>query len=1070
VTGQAGKEIGSPVRLEHGSHPPLSLAQERVWFYDLLAPEAPFHNVPRLIAIRGPLQPKLLERAMTRVVERHHVLRCTYHLRNGVMVQEVNDVVPVTVPVFDLSRLPEDEREIRLDQISSELVAMPFDVQTGPLMRGHLIRMTPDHHVFLLDFHHIACDGWSERITLNEIGALYAAYLAGEPDPLPELPLQYFDYAVWQRQRLASDAVHAHHEYWRGKLGDEIPRLELPTDRPVPLRRRYEGASMGYELDAELADGLRRFARDHNATLYMLVLTAFFILLHRYTGQEDIVIGSPINNREREDFHDLIGYFVTRLPLRADLSGDPTVLEMLTRVRRTVLEGFRYKETTAERWPFPRADEEVRDSSNYQVMFFFQENPVGVERRFGDLVVTNANAASRQRVTMMGLRSPTLGSQLDLGFFMEPVGERVFGWIEYATDIFDASTIAAMRRDFLTLLRCLVDHPGASLAELDFVSAGQHEQLMPMLHTTVDDYNDLVLPELFAAAAAAYPQRIAIADDTIALTFAEVNARANALAHKLSDTATTSAVVGVVLRRSADLPVSLIGAQRAGHAVMCLDPELPDARIAHLLNLAGAAAVVASPADAARFEALSYVVINPPLRGIGYAPENLVTGSDLAFVFATSGTTGEPKLVAVEHRQAAVGQLPQFAPYPLDETDVFLFTSPPGSARVVGEVFWPLLSGARVVMAPDGPITAAQWFKHITGSAATVVSVIPSLLQTLIEDLSDEQAATCPLRLLQVLGEPLPGWLARRVADRLPRAQLVNSYAQTEACPALFWSGRLAPGTAFAPVNRESALSIAYVLDVNGRPVPYNVVGDIYIAGYTVTRGYLNDDKLTAAAFVPDVRSSRPDARLFRTGDRGRIRRDGTLEVLGRTDNRVKVHGHSVAVEEVEAAIAGEPAVAEAMVSVEPGQLGENRLIALVVPKAGTVVDATGLRTALATKMPAHMVPARIGVVDSLPRTPNGKIDRTAGVAMPEAQARVVVPPRTDTERRILELWAAVLGTSQIGILDSFFELGGASLDGIRLVARVSREFNVEMDLRLLVEQRTVAGMAARVDELVGAS
>ncbi|HZN81427.1 MAG TPA: condensation domain-containing protein [Mycobacterium sp.] len=1069
---QSGPDTGSPVALDHGPNPPLSLAQERVWFYDVLAPEAPFHNVPRLIAIRGPLQPELLARAMTRIVQRHHVLRCTYHLRNGVMVQQVNDPVPVTVPVLDLSGLREAERETELDRISNELVAMPFDLQTGPLMRGHLIRMSADHHVFLLDFHHIACDGWSERITLNEISALYGAAVAGDPEPLPELGLQYFDYAVWQRQRLASDAVRPHHEYWRGKLGDEIPRLELPTDRPVPLRRRYEGASMGYELDPVLAQDLRRLARDHNCTLYMLVLTAFVILLHRYTGQDDIVIGSPVNNREREEFHDLIGYFVTRLPLRADLSGNPTVTEMLVRMRRTVLEAFQYKDTTAERWPYPRADEDVRDSSNYQVMFFFQENPVGVERRFGGLVVTNANAASHQRVATMGLRSPTLGSQLDLGFFMEPVGERVFGWIEYATDIFDGSTVAAMRRDYIALLRCLADKPGSTIADLDFVDTGGQDRLAPPLPTAVDGYDDLVLPQLFADAAAAHPDRIALADGATALTYAALDARANALAHKLSgELCQERAVIGVVLGRSAGLPVSVLGVLRAGHTVMCLDPALPDARVAHLLDLAGAVAVVAAPEEAERFAAYRYSVFHPPMAGSPDAPRHRISGSDLAFVFATSGTTGEPKLVAVEHRQAAVGQLPAHVPYPLAESDVLLLTSPPGSARLVGEVFWPLLAGSRVAVAPDGPIASAQWFTSVIGSGATVVSVIPPLLQTLIEELTDDQAAACPLRLLQVLGEPVPGWLARRVAERLPRAELINSYAQTEACPALFWSGRLAPGAAFAPARRESALSIAYVLDGHGRPVPYNVPGDIYIAGYTVARGYLNDKDLTAAAFLPDPRSKRPGAHMFRTGDRGRIRRDGTLEVLGRMDNRVKVHGHSVAVEEVEAALTGESSVAEAMVSVEPGPAGDNRLIALVVPLAGLTVNPTDLRTALAAKIPAYMIPVRIGMVDSLPRTPNGKLDRTAVVALPaELPTRDLTPPRTDTERRILELWSAVLGTSQIDILDSFFELGGASLDGIRLVARVSREFNVEMDLRLLVEQRTVAGMAARVDELVGAS
>lgn len=1071
TTDPVAADPGPPVPLDLGPFPPLSLAQERVWFYDLLAPDAPFHNVPRLIAISGPLQPELLERAMSRIVERHHVLRCTFHLRDGVMVQQLNPPVPVQVPIIDLRALDPDAAGAELDRLCAELVVMPFDIGTSPLMRGHLIRTADEHHVFLLDFHHIACDGWSERVTLNEIAALYEAYRDGKPDPLPELRLQYFDFAVWQRRRLASSAVEAHHDYWRARLGDEIPRLELPTDRPIPLRRRYQGASMGYELDAPLADALRRLAREHNATLYMVALTTFVILLHRYTGQDAIAIGSPINNREREEFHDLIGYFVTRLPLYVDVSGDPTVVELLGRVRRTVLEGFAHKETTAERWPFPRAGEEVRDSSNYQVMFLFQENPVGVERRFADLVVTNANASSQQRVATMGLRSPTLGSQLDLGCFMEPVGDRVFGWMEYATDAFDPATIAGMRDHLLGLLAAVVRDPHATVSSLDLVGSAEARGLAPGLPTAVDGYDDLVLPDLFAAVAARHPDRVAVSDADVEWTFGEVDRRANALAHRLRDTVEPGRLVAVVLPRSARLLAAVIGVLRAGYPVICMDPHLPDDRLRSTLRLAEADAIVADAGDHERHADMARVVVAPPATQAAQAPAHGLTGGDLAFVFATSGTTGEPKLVEVEHRQAAVGQLPDFAPYPLTEADALLFTTPPGSARLLGEIFWPLLSGARVAVAPDGALTPSQWREALTRSGATVVSIIPSMLAAVLEDRPDELAAASRLRLLQVLGEPLTGWLARRAKAALPGVTLVNSYAQTEACPALFGSERLDSSETSAPVRRDSALSIAYVLDANRRPLPYNVVGDVYIGGYTVVRGYRRAQEATAESFVPDPFAARAGARMFRTGDRGRLRRDGTLEVLGRTDNRVKIQGHSVALEEVESVLAAASGVAEAQCFTERGPTGDLRLFAAVVPDAGTPLDVHALRADLAARLAGHQVPFRIGLAESLPRTAAGKLDRTAPPRVSyAAEPETPVPPRTETEQRILDLWRDVLGRPELGVNHGFFDSGGTSLDGIRLVSRISRAFGLELDLRLLVEQRTVAGMSARVDEMIDAA
>jgi amino acid adenylation domain-containing protein len=1055
---------------DRGSRPPLSLAQERVWFYDLLAPAAPFHNVPRLLSIDGPLRPDLLERAMNRVVERHAILRCTYHVVDGDLVQEVNDrPEPITVPLIDLRHLADEEREAELDRLAAELVTLQFDIERGPLIRAHLIRLAETRHVFLLDFHHIACDGWSERVTLNEIGALYDAYLTGEPDPLPDLPMQYFDYAVWQRARLASDLMRPHHDYWRGKLGEAVPTLALPVDRPEPPRRSYSGDNLGFEVPPALAAALREFAREHDVSLYMLMLCAFYVLLHRYTGQDDIVIGSPYNNRERDALHGLIGYFVTRLPLRVDLSGDPDVRELLGRVRTTVLEAFEHKETAADRWPYPRPDEAVRDSSNYRVMFFFQENPVGVERRFGGLVVTNANAGSDARVDRMGIRSPTLGSQLDLGLFIEPVGDRVFGWIEFATDIFDAATIVRMRGHLLALLADMLARPQIPVSRLNLLDVRERARLLPRL--TGGDRpptESLVLPALFAAQAARTPDAVAAEDGLGTLTFGELDHLANAMAAELVAAGVQPGdVVAIALRRSTDFLVALLGVLRAGAVAMPLDAGYPDVRLSRVVRQAGCSFAVSSHAGLVRVRSLGLTAVALPATGAVPAPPVTVGPDDPAFIFATSGSTGEPRLVRIRHHAAAISQLPDIAPYPLFSDDVLLFTAPTGSVRVVGESFWPWLAGARVAVAPDGALTPAELADLVSVHGATVMSVVPSLLRQVVDSTAVEKLAG--LRLLQVLGEPLPTWLVRRTAQLLPKVQLVNSYAQTEACPALFRTARPDDRGLFAPVEQHTAISAGYVVDRYGVPQPYNVVGEIHIAGWTVADGYVGDESVSAA-FGPDPYGEPGESRVFRTGDRGRLGADGTLEVIGRADNRVKVHGQSVALEDVEACLLEDDEISQVMVHCETDPHGDARLVALVVPEAGVTPSAQRIRSEAAIRLPAHMVPVRVIVVPDLPRTSTGKLDRNADLPAVDpfvAGDGEITAPRSETEQRVARLWAEVLGSGPVGVFDGFFELGGTSLAGIRLVSSIEREFGLVLNVRVLLEGRTVAGMAERVDALL---
>ena len=1052
----------------HDVHPPLSLAQQRVWFYDVLAPDSPFHCVPRVLAVKGALDVGILEQALNRMVERHDVLRSVYREVDGEPEQTILPSQRLQVRGYDLTPDGDGQEPNDLDSLIRDDIAAAFDITTGPIVRLSAYQLAADDWRLVLNFHHIACDGWSERISLNELTALYEAFALGQPDPLPPLQLQYGDYAAYQSDILNSPEISKYHEYWRNQLGDQIPVLDLPADFVRSATESYNGDSIGLEFPPDLVEQLREVARANNVTLFMLTIAAYATLLYRYTCQEDIVLGSPINNRERAEIHDVIGYFVTNLPLRFDLTGDPSFATLLARVRMTVLDAFDNKLSTASPWPYPRDELSITESSRYRLIFFFQENPVGTVRKFAGLELTNANIHSPENIALMGIRSPTVSVQLDLGFFIEPVGDRLFGWVEYNTGLFTRARILRMRDHYLTLLRSIVANPQETISRLPILDGPKREQLVAPLPgaaraVLTSDPDVLLVHQLWEAAAKRALGAAAVISDDITLSFAHVRERANAVAHDLrAHGVAVGDTVATVLPRSAELVIAVLGILKAGAVCAPLDPNGPPDALSRQLAHLGGRVIVAE--ESKPFLDYDVVFVGDATRPD--APAGSVGPSDTAFVFSTSGSTGEARAVRISHRAAAAGQLPDLAAFPLSQDDRLLMTTSPSSVRLIGEIFWPGAAGASVVILRPGAVLGPSELASVVARyGVTVFASVPSALRALVEGL---EAGDCPgLRLVLALGEPLPKSLGNAIRQVFTGARLINSYAQTEASPALFREFD-ASGQLFAPIGSPGAVSTAYLLDRHLQPVPVGIDGDIYIGGLTVADGYHADDARTQERFLDDPYAGYPGARMFKTNDVGRMLAPGVFEFARRIDDRFKVRGHSVEPGAIEAALTAMSGIREAVVVARsgPDSVLADSMIAFVVPEDGTALSGDELRARLTTIHPRYMVPNSIHIVRRLPRTMTGKVDRNA---LKAARPPVEPPAEAVTElRHVVEgAWQEVFG-GPVGPYESFYDLGGNSIQGVRIISKVSRALGRKIPVRVLFEGHTVAGMAALIEDQSG--
>ncbi|WP_443045309.1 amino acid adenylation domain-containing protein [Streptomyces sp. NBC_00342] len=1015
-----------------GSVPPLSFAQERLWFMEQFAPGTAAYNIPVARRLRGPLDRPALQRALDAVLARHETLRSRYpSTDDGRPVLEIAEPGPFALRTADAAGVEEAGRLV------DELAAEPFDLVTGPLVNAALIRLADDDHVLLLVVHHSVSDGWSSEVLVSEMLRGYAAYASGRPDPLPELPVQYGDFAVWQRERLTGARLAGEVAYWQEELAGVQP-LELPCARTRPERQTFDGAGYGFDVDRGLLDRLTGIGRAHGATAHMVLLAAYQLVLARFSGQRDFAVGSPVAGRPEPELEGLVGMFVNVLAFRARLDGDPTFTELVARTRETCLEAYAHQELPfAQLVSELKVERDVSRSPVFQAVLAIQNYAVR-----GD----GADEPAGLDVEAFGLRAA--GTRFDIELFLMEWPDGLHGAFNYNTDLFDEADVARMGDCLGRLLEAAAARPDVPLSTLDTLAPDERERVVVEWNDTARAFpDDATLPGLFAAQTAATPDAVAVDFEGATLTYAELDLAAARVARRLhAEGVGPGSLVAVSAERSPELVAALLGVLRTGAGYTPLDPEYPAGRLASMLADSGAGVLLTQARLPVPEECAARVLLldeSGSWPGEGPLPAG-PAADDTAYMIYTSGSTGRPKGVLNTHRALVNRLLWMRRTYGVGPDDAVLHKTPTGFDVSVWELFLPLLCGARLVVTrPGGHKDAAHLRDTISARGVTLAHFVPSMLDMFLAEDGIERCAG--LRQVVCSGEELPPRTAREFTARLPHCGLANLYGPTEAAiDVSSWecAGPLETVPIGAPVDNTRL----YVLDADLRPAPVGTPGELHIGGVQVSLGYHRRPGLTASRYVPDP-FGEPGARLYRTGDLARWRADGQLEHLGRIDQQVKLRGMRIEPGEIEAALCAAPGVAAASVVVREDNPGDRRLVAYVVSRPDTPTgevpepDTEALRTALRRTLPDYMVPTAFVGLAALPLSPNGKLDRRA---LPAPQIRrsgggAPVAPGTGTERVLADIWAEVLTLPEVGIDDDFFDLGGHSLLATQVVARARK-------------------------------
>jgi len=1037
---------------------PLSFAQQRLWFLDRLEPGMPY-NIPQAVHLRGRLNFPALEQSLNEIIKRHEIFRTTFAMAADEPVQVIAPELAVKLETADLSHLPENARQAEARRRAVQEMHRSFDLQKGPLLHATLLRLNDDEHVFLRTVHHLIFDGWSADVFVRELKALYEAFIAGQPSPLPPLSIQYADFALWQRQHLQGETLAAKLAFWKNQLAGAPPVLELPTDRPRPAKQTFRGVYQSFTLSRSLTKAVQALGQKEGATLFMILLAAFKILLHRYSAQDDIVVGTPVANRQRPEIENLIGFFINTLPLRTDLRGNPSFRKILSRVRQSALQSYDHQDL-----PFEKLVEELqpeRDMSRtplFQTLFVLQNTPRLSYELAG--------------LTLTRLQVDYDTSWFDLSLYMWEEESGLVGSLEYSTDLFNADTMARLLGHYRTLLESIVADPAQRLSDLALLTVPERRQLLVEWNNTQKEYpREKCFHHLFEAQVERAPEAVAVVFENQQLTYRELNQRANQLAHHLSRHCGVGpeALVGICCERSLEMVVGLLGILKAGGAYVPLDPAFPADRLAYMLEDAQVPVLLTQKATIENFqltiENLKPFCLDADWEAIAREsfdnPPRRAEVENAAYVIYTSGSTGKPKGVVIPHR-ALVNFLISMQREPgMSEHDTLLAVTTLSFDIAGLELYLPLLAGGRVLLVSrDVAKDAGGLMKNLQDSGATIMQATPATWRLLLEAGWRGRAS---LKIL-IGGEAVQRDLAEKLQDQC--AALWNMYGPTETT---IWSttGAIPAGCQTVAIGRPIANTQIYLLDNRQQPVPIGIPGNLCIGGDGVARGYLHRPELTAEKFVPDAVCNSPGRRMYHTGDLAKYQAGGDLDFIGRNDFQIKLRGFRIELGEIEAALAQNHAVKQNVVAMREDVPGDPRLVAYLVANGAPLPPAEELQNFLRRRLPDYMIPATFVALEALPLTPNGKVDRRA-LPVPNISgtggAQNFAAPHSPVENEVAEIWSALLHLPQAGIHDDFFRLGGHSLMATRLVSRLRAHFGVEVPLQEFFRAPTIAHLAGQVE------
>lgn len=1037
-----------------------SFAQQRLWFLDQLAPGQANYNVPTTIILKGQLNLDILKQCMETVVQRHESLRTTFTEKDGDPLQVIHDTVEINLPLVDISDLPEDERKEKAAVLAKEEAATPFDLAKGPLFRVQLVRLAEQEHLALINLHHIITDGWSSGVLIQEIARLYNAFIKEEPSPLPDLPVQYADYAAWQRNWLQGEVLEKQLAFWKEYIGQNPPVLELPTDNPRPAMQTFNGRSIRWDLPKDLSQKVSAFCRKEGATMFMTLLAAFQTLLHRYTSQQQILVGSPIANRNRSETEKLIGFFVNTLVFKADFSEISDFKSLLQQVRENTLQAYAHQDLPFEQ--LVEALQPQRDMSHsplFQAAFILQNAPF---ERF-DL----------EGLTIEPFMAENPTAKYDLTLYTSETDDGLVCFWEYNTDLFRQETIERMMGHFQNLLDAIMEEPKQKIGAYDFLTDADKKKLFREWNATEQAYpQDKTVHEIFESLVETQGESLATQFADQKLSYAELNAKANQLAHYLRGLGLQADnIVGICLPRSMDVPVTVLGIMKAGGAFMAIDPNYPQERIAYMIQDSGLKYIITTEelASVLPLNGTPVIRIDSERDKFSAMPaENLVpvsTAQNLAYVIYTSGSTGKPKGTMLAHSGLINLSRAQQKAFSIKQNSRVLQFASLSFDASAWETVMALLNGASLILTDQETLTTGQGLLSVLhDQQVSTVTLPPSVLAVMPEEELPH------LKTIITAGEKCTLDLVQRWGQN---RQFVNAYGPTETtvCASMF--DTVANKSIDPPIGAPIDNFQLYILDENWQPVPIGVPGELCIAGAGLARGYLNRPALTAAAFIPNPFSAEPGSRLYRSGDLVRWLPDGNIDFLGRIDHQVKLRGFRIELGEIEAVLTNHEKIRDAAALVRSDSPGEQRLVAYYVTEDSEPLVSNQIKNYLKEQLPEYMIPAVFMHLESMPLTPNLKVDRKA-LPVPEQTREALetefVAPRNEQEEKLTEIVAGLLNIEKVGVYDNFFDLGGHSLLATKFMSRIREQFSVELPLRILFEKPTVAELAEAILQTKSAS